>query len=101
MKKIIDGKIYNTETAERICGYQYGTPGDFTYCSEDLYKTRKGAYFVAGEGGALTRYSRSTGDNSTTGGEGLRVLPEDEARKWCEQYGTADDYVRTFGAEEA
>ena len=49
MKRIIDGKTYNTETAEKICDTgndEYAT--DFRYENSALYITKKGAYFIAG-----------------------------------------------------
>ena len=49
MKKIIDGKIYNTETAEKIGFYCNGESG-FGRFHETLYKTQKGRYFTHGEG---------------------------------------------------
>src|SRR3990172_2422569 len=69
MKKVIDGKIYNTETAELLHEWDNGMYGnDFGRCEEALYRTKKGAYFIAGEGGAMSRYARSCGSNSTCGG---------------------------------
>ena len=43
MKKIIDGKVYNTETADSIGSYWNGyDPRDFHYEELTLYKTKKG-----------------------------------------------------------
>ncbi len=47
MKSIIEGKIYNTETADQICQGDNGlSTTDCYYQSEELYRTQKGAYFV-------------------------------------------------------
>jgi len=101
MRKIIEGKIYNTETATELAHYEYGEGRrDFRYVWEALYRTPKGAYFTAGEGGPMTRYARSCGDNSTCGGEGLFVLTEAEAKEWMERHGSADQYVAAFGVPE-
>jgi hypothetical protein len=103
MKKVIDGKVYNTETAE--CIHEWSNsyyPNDFHYCEESLYKTKKGAWFVAGEGGAMSGYARSCGSNSWAGGEGLRVLSDEEALGWLEQHGAdADTIAAHFPIEEA
>lgn len=41
MKKIINGKMYNTETATEIEHYNNGMPySDFTYFEESLYKKK-------------------------------------------------------------
>ena len=55
MKKIINHKMYNTETAERLAsssnGYGYD---DFRYMEEQLYRKKTGEFFLYGEGGALS-----------------------------------------------
>ena len=79
MKRIIDGKTYNTETAEKICDTgndEYST--DFRYENSALYITKKGAYFIAGDGGALSRFSVAEG-NGYGGGAGIIVLSRDAA----------------------
>lgn len=58
MKKIINGKMYNTETA-CLMGERsncYG-PSDFRCCSEQLYQKRTKEFFMYGSGGAMTRYA--------------------------------------------
>lgn len=85
MKKIIKGKLYNTETAESIAVWSNGHfPSDFRHCEESLYKTKKGAWFIAGSGGAMSKYGRSYG-NSTGGGEGIQPLTAEEAKAWLEE----------------
>ena len=79
MKRIIDGKTYNTETAKKICDTgndEY--PTDFRYENSSLYITKKGAYFIAGDGGALSRFSVAEG-NGYGGGAGIIVLSRDAA----------------------
>ena len=52
MKKIIEGKVYDTETAD--CAAEWSSPhtrSDFHYCEEGLYRTKKGTWFLAGEAG--------------------------------------------------
>lgn len=98
MKQIIDGKVYNTETAELIGEWYTGGigQGDFNYMAEDLYKTKSGAYFLAGEGGAMTRYSRSAGNNTTTGGSAIIPLTAEEALRWAERRLDADTIEKEF-----
>ena len=45
MKKIINGKTYNTETAKEISEWSEGVYRDFTYIGETLYRKRTGEYF--------------------------------------------------------
>ena len=47
MKKIINGKVYDTSTAERVGGWNNNcSTSDFGYCSEDLYRKRTGEFFL-------------------------------------------------------
>ena len=58
MKKIINGKMYNTETAKEIGSWNNGRyRSDFYYVGETLYKKKTGELFVFGEGGAASRYA--------------------------------------------
>ena len=101
MKRIIDGKTYNTETAEFIAEWSNGLGySDFRNCEESLYKTKKGAFFIAGEGGAMSRWSRPCG-KMTGGGDGIRVLTTDEALAWCENHEIDTDTIAAhFEIEE-
>ncbi len=103
MKRIINGKIYNTETATRIgnssseCG-----PGDFRYEDTDLYRTPKGAFFVQGEGGPYSRWSQPCGSNGMSGGSGIEAMTAAEALEWCEfSRIDADVIAQYFSVEEA
>ncbi len=78
MKQVIDGKTYNTETATKVGRYWNGLcPGDFRAMDESLYQTKKGAWFLAGKGGPMTKYSVSYGD-ATGGGSGIEEFFETE-----------------------
>jgi hypothetical protein len=86
MKATINSKIYNTATAELLAEWDnLCFTGDFNYCSEDLYKTQKGAFFIYGCGGALSSYAQSCGSNERGGGSAIRPLTAQEALAWCEE----------------
>ena len=59
MKQVINGKFYNTETAQEICSYQYGYPRDFDYILEELYRKKNGEFFLHTCGGPASRYHRT------------------------------------------
>ncbi|MDP2956717.1 MAG: hypothetical protein Q8N53_09870 [Longimicrobiales bacterium] len=103
MRQVIEGKVYDTETAERI--HQWGNghnAGDFHRCQEALYRTSRGAYFLAGEGGALSPWSVPVGNNGRGGGSGIRPLTEEEARTWLEEHeADAETIEAHFTVEEA
>lgn len=99
MKTIIDRKVYNTDTAEKLCHWDNGLGnGDFRNCSEDLYKTQKGAYFLCGEGGAMSKYSRKFG-NMSGAGSGIIVLSDSEAMEWLEAHRQIELIERHFASE--
>ena len=85
MKRVIDKKMYNTETAEQLGHYWNGLgPSDFRNLEETLYKTKKGVYFIHGSGGPLTKYAVAAGSNSTSGSDQIIPLSRREAIQWAE-----------------
>jgi len=102
MKAVIDGKRYDTETAEEIAADAHGHTGDFDHWRESLYRTKQGAFFLAGSGGPRSKYSRLPRQNEWTGGEGISVLTEAGALRWCEDHDVdADSIADHFTIEEA
>lgn len=97
MKKIISGKSYDTTTARYVGGISAGN-GDRLYgWSESLYVKRTGEYFLHGEGGPGSQYSRQTGFNNWSGSEEIRPLPYAEARAWAEKHLDAAKFEAEFG----
>lgn len=97
MRKVIKGKLYDTEKAAMVAEWRDGYPSDFRYTCETLYRKRTGEYFLHGEGGPLSPYAESCGQNQWQGGETIRPLFYDEARDWLERHGTAEEYEAEFG----
>ena len=101
MKKIIDGKGYDTKTARKV-GEASGNLGSFQSFDESLYCTKGGKYFLHGEGGPSSRWSKKTGQNEWSGGEGIEPLSPDEAAEWLERHELTEEHEQEFGpAEEA
>ena len=98
MKKIINGRMYNTETAEKIQEWDNGMYGnDFRSCEETLYKKKTGEYFIQGSGGALSKYSIPCGNNGSSGSSDIIPLTKDRAKTWMEEKGDPDSYTKEFG----
>lgn len=98
MKKIINGKIYDTSTAEHVGGWNNNcSTSDFGYCSEDLYRKRTGEFFLHGEGGPASKYAVSCGNNDWGGGEQIIPLSYEAAQKWAEEHLDTDQYESIFG----
>ncbi len=97
MKRVIDGKMYNTETAEELASAHNGlNASDFDYVEESLYRTKKGAFFLGGDGGARSKYARRVG-NGTCEGSGIIPLTEDEALVWLEENHETELIEELFG----
>lgn len=99
MKKIINGKMYNTETAKLIGDWYDYYPGDFRYVREELYVKKTGEYFIYGVGGAMSRYAERDGDGRC-GGCAIVPYTVSEAKEWVEKYCSADTYIEIFGEPE-
>ena len=100
MKKIINGKRYDTESAQLLAEWDngYGT-NDFKYCAENLYRKKTGEYFLYGEGGALTIYAEDRG-NMKCDGESIMPVSAEGARDWVEAHCDGDKYEEIFGEVE-
>lgn len=98
MKKVINGKLYNTDTAVELACYEANVADSLNYVTERLYRKRTGEYFIHGEGGARTRYAAATSDGWNRGGEAIFPLTAADAHEWAEQHISDDDFERLFGA---
>lgn len=103
MRKIINGKRFDTEKAIKIGSYDNIGRGadswsDFKAWEATLYRTpRSGQYFLSGSGGPMTRFSQSAGQNSWTGGEELIPLTKESALEWAEQFLAPEVVEQEFG----
>lgn len=100
MKRIINGKLYNTETAKKVGEWSNNLSySDHTYCEEALYRKITGEFFLYGKSGAAGRYSKYYG-NMRGSGEDIIPLTESEAKKWTENHLDAERYIELFGEPE-
>ena len=98
MIKTINGVRYNTESSTFIAGASGGGGrSDFHFWEEELYVTqRSGRYFIAGEGGAMSRWSESCGQNQWCGGSGIKPITKKMALEWCEQNDISEDIIEHY-----
>lgn len=97
MKKIINGKVYNTDTAREVAHHEHSYPTQFDWYEESLYCKRTGEYFRAGEGHANSPYCRHVDYSTRAPGEGIIPLTYAEAKEWGEAHMDPDDYEAEFG----
>lgn len=88
MKKIIEGKKYDTETAKRV-GRHATTENNGDFCIKELYKKKTGEFFFYTYQFAWCEYY-----------EGIDPCTEDEAKQWAEVYLDGDEYEEIFGEVE-
>lgn len=96
MKKVIDGSLYNTDTARLICEWDNRRYGSLDFCGERLYRTKSGKYFLHGEGGAMSKYARSCGSNQWSSGEMIIPMTEVAACEWAESRLGSDEFAKAF-----
>lgn len=102
MKKIINGKRYDTEKS--ICIGSYDNLGtgvesmsDFSYWEASLYMTPiSKQFFIAGEGGPMSRFGK-TGKGTKRWGADLIPFTRDEALAWAEKYLPTRQTEKYFG----
>ena len=98
MKKIINGKKYDTETAKLI---DYNSNNlsqtDFNYFCESLYLKKTGEYFLHCEGHGLSEYAEMKPNGGSGWGEQIRPMSTDSAKIWAEKNLSGDEYEKIFG----
>ena len=102
MRRIINGKSYDTKTADFICDvsptgfYQ----GDFRFENTGLYKSPRGTFFLSGHGGPLSRWSEPEGQSGRRGGNGIQVIDLDEAKALVARHASVETFTEAFGEPE-
>jgi len=88
MRKVIDGKMYDTKTAKLIFEDDNGLHcNDFNYESKNLYVKKTGEYFVFNEYYFTDKCH-------------FEPVSEGEARIWLAKYCDGDNYEKQFGKVE-
>lgn len=97
MKKIINGRKYDTDTAKEIDSYSNDRPRtDFRYFCETLYQKHTKEFFLYGHGGPMSKYAEHCGQG-WTGGESIIPMTLEDAKEWVENHSTVEIYESLFG----
>lgn len=99
MKKIINGRLYDTEKAQLVGNWESPDITALDYLKETLYRKRTGEFFLYGEGGPRTRYASRTWDGWGSG-ENIVPLPYDAAQAWAEKNLPSDIYEQFFKLDD-
>ena len=87
MNRIVDGLVYDTETATKVAEWRTGYGRAFYAFDEAIFVTKNGRWFRAGHGGPKTVYRQQAGVNTYSSGWGLIPLTDDEALQLLETRG--------------
>lgn len=89
MIRIINGKKYDTNTAEIIAEYSDGDyiTNHYYFLSETLYRKKNGEFFILADGGGMTVYATSPE---------IFTISFDDAKKWVETH-ASEKYESIFG----
>ena len=98
MRKVINGKSYNTQTATAIGSATWGGTYETDRIHETLFRKRSGEYFLHGEGGANTAY-RVYDKDAGQWVKGDKIVPftYGEAKEWARKNVDADTFKKLFG----
>lgn len=100
MRKVINGKMYNTDTAEEIWIFDNGFfENDLRWYAETLYQKTTGEFFLYQRGGAASPYAEYYGECRGRG-EYIEPITEKQAAQWLEKHANADTYEKVFGVVE-
>jgi len=83
MKKIIKRKIYDTDTSKQLAFKNIGEFGEPNGYEERLYITKRGLYFIFGQGGPESPYPEPD----------IKAAAKEDADKWG--YETTEDKKTT------
>lgn len=101
MKKIINGRKYNTDTAKEVGSWWNGVlANDLWYVRETLYVKKNGEFFLYGEGGAMTEYAQPPGMYDWCSGAAISPMTLNQAKEWAENKISSDEYEAVFGEVE-
>lgn len=100
MRRVINGRRWDTEKANLICEVVNGLPHYMDYVNAGLYQTpRSKRFFLAGKGGPMSVFAYYDGGKICCGGE--KLIPLSEGVAWCyaKLYADAETVKKFF--EEA
>lgn len=98
MKKYINNRLYDTDTAFEIDTYENRYYDfDCRYIKETLYQKQNGEFFLFGQGGSWTKYRQPHKRGGFCGSAVIVPLSIDKAKEWAKAHLTPEGYILTFG----
>ena len=103
MKKIINGKLYDTEVAKEVGSINYSTflaEQRLFFLNADIYLKTNGEWFLCGKGNCIYPYDVDSPYGEVPGGYIIYPLKIDEAKLLIEKFMDAEVYIQYFGVVE-
>ncbi|MZQ99546.1 MAG: hypothetical protein GT601_17910 [Acidaminobacter sp.] len=102
MKQIVYGKLYDTDSATLLAKWQNNfSEDDIEFFGEELYKTCRGSYFLVETSSGLefesTEYESKQKGKEPELTTRIKPISAIEAKNWCEDNVSSDDYINIFG----
>lgn len=96
MRKVIHGKMYDTQTATLIKKYSFAEGDWINYFREELYQKKNGEFFMYAEGGPYSPY-KAGGIYNPVDNNVIIPRSEEEAKLWVAKHCSGDVYEQLFG----
>jgi len=99
MRAVINGKVYDTSTAKEIHKIKRYPKDSWHHYSETLYRTRRGNWFLYGEGLPASKYATRSETGDYTSGERIDVFSASQAFHFLESHGDVESLKLYFNQE--
>ena len=99
VKRIIDGKLYDTERSTLIAESRYEGVSDEEHYKEALYRNDYGVLFLAAEGGVESFYAALLHGGKPARGTDVIPLTASEACRWLEDHDHIEEIELLFGKQ--
>ena len=105
MKRVINGKVYDTDKAELIAtvdhkNIKYGFSNDAPHETQSFYRKKTGEFFVYAPHGSLMARNIFQHDYDRYASGGFFPLTYQQAQKWAEHELSAEKWEEIFGDPE-
>lgn len=100
MKKVINGKVYDTNTATQIAYWESGSKTSPSWYEETLFRKRNGEMFLFGRGYATSPYAQRNPDGNLSVGSAIRPISWEDAQLWAKDKLDDVDFDKLFGEED-
>lgn len=98
MKKVIKGKLYDTQTALPVGRWTNGkNPSDYNYYYEELYLKKTGEYFYFTNSSVSYLFSFWCDETER---EKITPITNEQAKEWAERRLSGEEYISLFGPVE-